>query len=177
MSAAKRTGTVWTASAHLLTAIVGSGVLSLAWGIALDHWCGSALYTSGLLADCYRTPITGKRNHTYKNTVKTFLEIFLSQISNFDKLSWLSTVEAIVSFGYAGIGMGLSFAKIISGKGEKANLTGYEIGVDLTATEKTWRMFRKIGDMPYAIAFSVIRIEFNEFNVVNILGHIEIIST
>ena len=42
-------------------------------------------------------------------------EIFLSQIPNFHKLSWLSIVAAIMSFSYAGIGMGLSFVKAVSG--------------------------------------------------------------
>lgn len=43
------------------------------------------------------------------------VEILLSQIPNFHKLSWLSTIAASMSFSYAGIGMGLSFAKIVSG--------------------------------------------------------------
>ncbi|KAG9153551.1 hypothetical protein Leryth_008487 [Lithospermum erythrorhizon] len=62
----KRTGTVWTASAHIVTAIIGSGVLSLGWGVAQLGWIGGVttlavfsaitVYTSGLLADCYRAP-------------------------------------------------------------------------------------------------------------------------
>ena len=43
------------------------------------------------------------------------LEIFLSQIPNFHKLSWLSILAAVMSFGYAGIGIGLSITMIISG--------------------------------------------------------------
>ncbi|CAA6668438.1 unnamed protein product [Spirodela intermedia] len=34
----KRTGTVWTASAHIITAVIGSGVLSLAWAIGQLGW-------------------------------------------------------------------------------------------------------------------------------------------
>ncbi|KAL2553886.1 Transmembrane amino acid transporter domain-containing protein [Forsythia ovata] len=34
----KRTGTVWTASAHIITAVIGSGVLSLAWATAQLGW-------------------------------------------------------------------------------------------------------------------------------------------
>ncbi|KAL5052554.1 hypothetical protein RYX36_033236 [Vicia faba] len=30
----KRSGNKWTASAHIITAVIGSGVLSLAWAIA-----------------------------------------------------------------------------------------------------------------------------------------------
>ncbi|KAJ6803398.1 amino acid permease 2 isoform X1 [Iris pallida] len=77
----KRTGTVWTASAHIITAVIGSGVLSLAWAIAQLGWvAGPAVmilfsfviyYTSALLSDCYRCgdPATGKRNYTYMDAV------------------------------------------------------------------------------------------------------------
>lgn len=80
------TGTMWTASAHIITAIIGSGVLSLAWSIAQLGWIagvGALLafscityYTSGLLADCYRYPHPvngGKRNYTYKAAVRAYL--------------------------------------------------------------------------------------------------------
>ena len=33
-----RKGTFWTASAHIITAVIGSGVLSLAWAIAQLGW-------------------------------------------------------------------------------------------------------------------------------------------
>ncbi|XP_057550324.1 amino acid permease 3-like [Amaranthus tricolor] len=81
----KRTGTVWTASAHIITAVIGSGVLSLAWAIAQLGWiAGPAVmflfsfviyYTSTLLADCYRSgdPISGKRNYTYMDAVRSNL--------------------------------------------------------------------------------------------------------
>ncbi|KAL2339743.1 hypothetical protein Fmac_007683 [Flemingia macrophylla] len=77
----KRNGTMWTASAHIITAVIGSGVLSLAWAIAQLGWiAGPAVmvlfslityYTSVLLSDCYRTgdPLTGKRNYTYMDAI------------------------------------------------------------------------------------------------------------
>eukprot|EP00250_Pteridium_aquilinum_P003359 c13671_g1_i1 orf=404-1828(+) len=81
----RRTGNVWTASAHVITAVIGSGVLSLAWSIAQLGWIagppillGFALvtyYTSILLVDCYRAPdpITGTRNYTYMDAVRSYL--------------------------------------------------------------------------------------------------------
>ncbi|XP_019168742.1 PREDICTED: amino acid permease 6-like isoform X2 [Ipomoea nil] len=78
----KRTGTVLTASAHIITAIIGSGVLSLAWAIAqLGSVAGPiamvafsviTLYTAFLLADCYRSP-DGKRNYSYMDAVRAYL--------------------------------------------------------------------------------------------------------
>ncbi|KAF3781645.1 Amino acid permease 3 [Nymphaea thermarum] len=81
----KRTGNMWTASAHIITAVIGSGVLSLAWAIAQLGWiAGPAVmilfafviyYTSTLLSDCYRSgdPVNGKRNYTYTDAVKANL--------------------------------------------------------------------------------------------------------
>ncbi|CAK9158826.1 unnamed protein product [Ilex paraguariensis] len=233
----KRTGNVWTASAHIITAIIGSGVLSLAWGVAQLGWVagvttlmvfsGITLYTSNLLADCYRSPdpVTGRRNYSYMEAVKNnlggkmymacgmvqyvnlsgmiigytitasismaaiqksdcfhkrgheapckfshnpymiglgILEIFLSQIPNFHNLSMLSIVAAIMSFGYASIGMGLGLAKILSGQGKRTSLTGLEVGIDLSAAEKTWRMFRAFGDIAFAYTYSQILIEIQD---------------
>jgi amino acid permease len=80
-------GTLWTASSHIITAVIGSGVLSLAWAVAQLGWvAGPAVmflfslvtyYTSSLLTDCYRTgdPDTGKRNYTYMDAVESILGI------------------------------------------------------------------------------------------------------
>ena len=79
---------MWTASAHIITAVIGSGVLSLAWATAQLGWLGGVttllifsgimLYSSNLLADCYRSPdpITGKRNYSYMDVVQANLGTF-----------------------------------------------------------------------------------------------------
>ncbi|KAL6012782.1 Amino acid permease 6 [Asimina triloba] len=81
----KRTGTLLTASAHIITAVIGSGVLSLAWAIAQLGWVAGPVallifstitwFMSTLLADCYRSPdpVTGKRNYTYMEVVRANL--------------------------------------------------------------------------------------------------------
>ncbi|KAH0931294.1 hypothetical protein HID58_008411 [Brassica napus] len=88
----KRTGTVWTASAHIITAVIGSGVLSLAWAIAQLGWIAGpavmllfsfvTLYSSTLLSDCYRTgdAVSGKRNYTYMDAVRSILGNHFIQI-------------------------------------------------------------------------------------------------
>ncbi|KAF2563709.1 hypothetical protein F2Q70_00018951 [Brassica cretica] len=88
----KRSGTVWTASAHIITAVIGSGVLSLAWAIGQLGWiAGPAVmflfsfvtyFSSTLLSDCYRTgdPVSGKRNYTYMDAVQSILGGFRFKI-------------------------------------------------------------------------------------------------
>ena len=78
-------GTVWTASAHIITAVIGSGVLSLAWAVAQIGWIGGPVamllfsfvtfYTSTLLCSCYRSgdSVTGKRNYTYMDAIHSNL--------------------------------------------------------------------------------------------------------
>ncbi|KAF9614656.1 hypothetical protein IFM89_019633 [Coptis chinensis] len=163
----KRSGTVWTGSAHIITAVIGSGVLSLPWAIAQFGWLAGPValftfsfityFTSSLLADCYRSPdpVLGKRNYSYMEAVRAnsgravkksncfhfrghqtsckvsnnpymisfgIVQVVLSQIPNIHKLSWLSSVAAIMSFCYAFIGVALSVAQIIS---DVVVLTGF----------------------------------------------------
>lgn len=72
-----------TASAHIITAVIGSGVLSLSWAIAQLGWIagpitllifsGITWFTSTLLADCCRDPVTGRRCRCYMDAVKSNL--------------------------------------------------------------------------------------------------------
>jgi len=86
------TGNLWSAVAHIITAVIGSGVLSLAWSTAQLGWIGGPLallcfaiityVSSSLLSDCYRTPdpVTGKRNYSYMDAVRVNLGSELSFI-------------------------------------------------------------------------------------------------
>ncbi|CAO2816770.1 unnamed protein product [Amaranthus hypochondriacus] len=215
--------TVWSASAHIITAHIG-------WigGIAtLIIFSGITLYTSILLADCFRSPdpVIDQRNYTYMEEVRANLgrlsciacavvqyanltrmclnytitasismvavhksncfhrkghdaackfsnnpymiglgifEIFLSQIPNFHKLTWLPTVGAIMSFGYSSIGIGLALTRIVSGNGGRTTITGADIGIDVTTADKTWRMFRALGDIAFAYTFSQVLVEIQD---------------
>lgn len=78
-------GTLASASAHIITAVIGSGVLSLSWALAQLGWIAGSvamlifslitLFTSTLLADSYRSldPTNGKRNYSYMEAVKNNL--------------------------------------------------------------------------------------------------------
>lgn len=230
---ASRTGTMWTASAHIITAVIGSGVLSLAWAIAQLGWVAGPIvmilfsfvifYTSSLLADCYRTgdPVTGKRNYTYSDAVHAYLggakvkicgliqylnlfgvaigytiassismmaikrsncfhekghinpchissnpymiifgvvEIIFSQIPDFDQISWLSMVAAVMSFTYSSIGLALGIAQVVQNGGIKGSLTGISIGA-VTQTQKIWHTLQAFGDIAFAYSYSIILIE------------------
>ncbi|CAJ1937765.1 unnamed protein product [Sphenostylis stenocarpa] len=232
----KRTGNVWTGSSHIITAVIGSGVLSLAWAIAQLGWIAGptvmilfslvTFYTSSLLAQCYRDggSNSGKRNHTYMDAVRSILggshvtlcgiiqyldllgivigytiaasismmairrsncfhqsggknpchmssnlymiifgatEIFLSQIPDFDKIWWLSTVAAIMSFTYSTIGLSLGIAKVAETGTFKGNLTGISIG-PVPQSQKIWRTAQAFGDIAFAYSYAVVLIEIQD---------------
>lgn len=82
----KRTGTIWTATAHVITGVIGAGVLSLAWSIAQLGWIAGplcmivfaviTLVSTNLLCDCYRFPDPEHgptRNRSYLEAVKLYL--------------------------------------------------------------------------------------------------------
>ncbi|XP_024020940.1 amino acid permease 8 [Morus notabilis] len=234
----KRTGTLVTASAHIITAVIGSGVLSLAWAIAQLGWIAGVtalilfsmitLYTSSLLTNFYRfpEPNSGKRNYTYMQAVESYLggfkyklcgvfqygnlvgtsigytittalsvgaiiqsnchhkhgkaakcsastelsivifgilQILLSQIPNFHKLSGLSILAAAMSFTYSIIGVCLAITKIATGEANpKTSLTGVEVGVDVTSQQKIWRSFQALGNIAFAYAYSQVLIDIQD---------------
>ncbi|KAJ7543912.1 hypothetical protein O6H91_09G058100 [Diphasiastrum complanatum] len=97
----RRTGNIWTASAHVITAVIGSGVLSLAWSLAQLGWIAGPFfltffafvtyYTSLLQADCYRSPdpIYGKRNRNYMEAVRANLGLTQQWLCGFVQYSML----------------------------------------------------------------------------------------
>ncbi|KAJ4810830.1 Amino acid permease 8 [Rhynchospora pubera] len=97
----ERKGTVWTASAHIVAAVIGSGVLALAWSVAQLGWVAGPLaltafaivtcYTSTLLANAYRAPdpVTGSRNRTYMEAVRSYLsprEVYMCAVAQYVNL-------------------------------------------------------------------------------------------
>ncbi|CAI8599887.1 unnamed protein product, partial [Vicia faba] len=220
---------VLTATTHVITVVVGAGVLALAWAISQLGWIAGitimiifssvSLYTYNFVADCYRypDPVNGKRNYTYMQAVHAYLggkmymlcglilygnivgvtvgyiitsstsmvaikkvicfhrngheayckfsnnpyiigfgvlQIFLSQIPNFHKLTFLSTLAAITSFCYALIGSGLSLIAVVSGKGEPTSWFGVKVGAELSREDKVWNILTALGNIALASTYS-----------------------
>lgn len=81
-----RTGTTWSGVAHIITGVIGAGVLSLAWSTAQLGWIAgpvciilfaiTTIISAYLICDCYRypDPDTGlQRNRSYVDAVKCYL--------------------------------------------------------------------------------------------------------
>ncbi|KAL3851083.1 hypothetical protein ACJIZ3_012965 [Penstemon smallii] len=102
-----RTGTVWTAVAHIVTGVIGSGVLSLAWSTAQLGWivgpvsmvcfAGVTLVSVYIVCDCYRypDPMYGPlRNRSYIEAVQSNLG---------DKKAWICGLLMQINFYGTGI--------------------------------------------------------------------------
>ncbi|EOA40327.1 hypothetical protein CARUB_v10009053mg [Capsella rubella] len=135
----KRTGTVLTASAHIITAVIGSGVLSLSWAIAQLGWLAGTLilvtfaiinyYTSTMLADCYRSPDDdpGSRNYTYMDVVRAYLggrKVQLCGLAQYASLVGITigyTITASISL----VAIGKADCYHDKGHGAKCSLSNY----------------------------------------------------
>ncbi|KAL2247735.1 probable amino acid permease 7 isoform X1 [Sesamum indicum] len=106
-SATKRTGTIWTAVAHIITGVIGSGVLSLAWSMAQLGWIAGpflmlffafiTLISTFLLCDCYRSPDPEYgpiRNRSYTDAVRLYLG---------ERSAWICELVMQISFYGTGI--------------------------------------------------------------------------
>uniref|UniRef100_A0A0E0KW87 Amino acid transporter transmembrane domain-containing protein n=1 Tax=Oryza punctata TaxID=4537 RepID=A0A0E0KW87_ORYPU len=81
----QRTGNLWTCVAHIITAVIGCGVLALSWSVAQLGWVAGPIamvcfafvtYISAfLLSHCYRSPGSEKmqRNYSYMDAVRVHL--------------------------------------------------------------------------------------------------------
>ena len=80
------------------------------------------------------------------------LQILLSQIPNFHKLSFLSIIAAVMSFSYASIGIGLAIAKGEVLGEDRADTR--HVGADLVAGQQRPRLVaeRGIADLGRAAA-------------------------
>ncbi|KAJ4964348.1 hypothetical protein NE237_024287 [Protea cynaroides] len=138
----KRTGTTWTAASHIITAVIGSGVLSLAWAVAQLGWVAGpivmalfalvTLYTSHLLSQCYRCgdPNTGKRNYTYMDAVKANL--------GGRRVAICGTIQYLNLFGVA---IGYTIAASISMMAiKKASCINKSKGKDPCKMSSNWYM-------------------------------------
>ncbi|CAI0540870.1 unnamed protein product, partial [Linum tenue] len=108
-------GTRWTAVAHIITAVIGAGVLSLAWAVAQLGWIAGPLsmmafagitYVSAtILCDCYRYPdpeVGPRRFRSFLDAVHHYLgtklinpsfpSLFLSLAST---LCWFTSTTSI----------------------------------------------------------------------------------
>lgn len=99
----KRTGTTWSAVAHIITGVIGAGVLSLAWSIAQLGWVAGPLIvvvfaaitvvSTDILCNCYRSPDPEYgpiRNPSLMEAVKFYLELYREQAVITKKVTRLS---------------------------------------------------------------------------------------
>ncbi|KAM0031685.1 putative amino acid transporter, transmembrane domain-containing protein [Helianthus debilis subsp. tardiflorus] len=94
--------------------------------------------------------------------ISAIIQILLSQVPNFHKLTPLSVIAAIMSFSYSFIGIGLSVSKIIGEGIGKTTLTGIPIGKDFTAMEKMWKTLSALGDFAFSYSFCFVLIEIQD---------------
>ncbi|CAA3000351.1 probable amino acid permease 7 isoform X1 [Olea europaea subsp. europaea] len=166
----KRTGTVWTAIAHIITGVIGSGVLSLAWSVAQLGWisgpicmvvfCVMTIISSNLLCDCYRYPhpeIGPIRNRSFAEAVRCYLG---------KKNSWIA--EIFVQEGYYGCGVAYTITSAISMRAILKSNCYHKEGHDAPC---------EYGDSFFILLFGVVQILFSQIPDFHNMEWLSIIAT
>ncbi|KAL3503680.1 hypothetical protein ACH5RR_038129 [Cinchona calisaya] len=111
-----RKGNIWTALAHIITGVIGSGVLSLAWSMSRLGWIAGPVtmlcfasvtfISASLICNCYKTPdpdFGPNKNASYLDSVHTILGKRNGKICgvivmiNFVKVGIVYTITASIS--------------------------------------------------------------------------------
>nr|GME16707.1 probable amino acid permease 7 isoform X1 [Ipomoea batatas] len=105
----KKTGNEWTALAHIITAVIGSGVLSLAWSIAQLGWIAGpitmlcfasvTLISAFLLCNCYE--LIDPQHGTITNRHGSYLDAVQSILG--DRNAWFCGIIVRINFIKLGI--------------------------------------------------------------------------
>ncbi|KAF5953916.1 hypothetical protein HYC85_006772 [Camellia sinensis] len=162
----KRTGNIWTAFAHIITAVIGSGVLSLAWSMAQLGWIAGplsmlffasiTLISAFMVCNCYRSPDPENgpaRNHSYLEAVRTILGKRNASLCGI--LLRLSMFKSGIVFTITSGICGNTWF----GKGD-GYIKGDIVGVQTsTATQKVLLVAQALGDIAFAYPFSIILID------------------
>ncbi|XP_058208865.1 probable amino acid permease 7 isoform X2 [Rhododendron vialii] len=151
----KRTGNVWTAVAHIITGVIGSGVLSLAWCVGELGWIAGpltmlffafiTLLSTFLLSTCYRSPdpeYGPKRNRSYLEAVHVNLG---------ERSAWLCGLVAQISL--YGIGIAYTITSAISMRAIQKSNCYHEYGHEATCD---------FGETYYMLIFGAVQIVMSQ---------------
>jgi amino acid permease len=95
------------------------------------------------------------------------VQVFFSQIPDFDQVWWLSIVAAIMSFTYSTVGLSLGIAQVTQNKAFQGSIMGISVGAvtkagTVTPMQKIWRNLQALGDIAFAYSYSIILIEIQD---------------
>eukprot|EP00887_Chlorella_sp_A99_P007251 scaffold2.g7251.t1 len=177
-----RHGNLFTATSHIITAIIGAGVLGLSYSLAWMGWpagiaciCGFyavTLLTSMLLAKTYE--VGGHKHRRYTDAVRDILghraevALFVLQHANLvlvgiaytiaagKSAEWSSVIGAAMSIGYSAVALGLCSAKASNGHGTIGGIPG------TSTSDKVFHVFQALGNFAFAYNFSTVLLEIQD---------------
>ncbi|KAH1032408.1 hypothetical protein J1N35_044582 [Gossypium stocksii] len=152
-----RTGNVWTAVAHIITGVIGAGVLSLAWSMAQLGWIAGplamvlfasvTLISTYLLCNCYKTPdpeVGPVRNRSYIDAVNMNLGQTNARVCGL-----------FVQVGLYGMGIAYTITSAISLRAIQKSNCYHNEGHNAECY---------FGDAQYMLAFGVVQLILSQIN-------------
>ncbi|CAN6457885.1 unnamed protein product [Victoria cruziana] len=109
-------------------------------------------HSKGHNADC-------QFGNTFYMIMFGVIQILCSLIPDFNNMSWLSAVAAVMSGFYSTIGLGLGIARVVDNKRIYGNIRGVQMA---TTAQKVWRISQAIGDIAFSFPYSFILLEIQD---------------
>nr|CAD1842108.1 unnamed protein product [Ananas comosus var. bracteatus] len=167
----ERQGTLWTATAHIAAAVVGSGNVFLCGLAQYINFMGTLVgYTitasTSMIAvkraNCFHRNGHGARCDASGSTFMVVFGLFqlvLSQLPSLENITWLSVVAVATSFGYSFISLGLCAGKWASHGDFRGTLAGTDNG---SPGDKAFNVLLALGNIAFAYTFADILIEIQD---------------
>ncbi|KAB1199490.1 Amino acid permease 2 [Morella rubra] len=149
---------IWSTCALITTSVVGSGMLSMGESMAQLGWvagrrhaivCFVVQYLNLLVVASKYTQEAAFRmtdliryacHHSRKRTCRVYrkpynivagvIQIFFSQIPDFDQLGWLSSLSVVTFIIFSAIGVGLTIGRVTENGMVKGSAGGMSLGTD-----------------------------------------------
>lgn len=88
------------------------------------------------------------------------IEILLSQFPNLEKVTFLSVVAAVMSFGYSSIALYLCIVQFASNQVIRGSLVGVMPGtMGVSLAYKLWQAFQALGNIAFAYTYAILLVE------------------
>ncbi|CAI9757171.1 unnamed protein product [Fraxinus pennsylvanica] len=157
----KRTGTVWTAIAHIITGVIGypdpevGHIRNRSYAEAVRSYLGKkSMWVAGsFLQESYF-------GYGIAYTITSAISMRAILKSNcYHKEGHNAPFAAIMSFAYTFIGLALGFAKVVENGEIKGDITGVSTA---TTVQKVWLSSQAIGDIAFAFTYNVILLDIQD---------------
>ncbi|KAB1226640.1 Amino acid permease 3 [Morella rubra] len=114
-----------------------------------------------ILFACHHSQRTCRVYRKPYNIAAGVIQLFFSQIPDFDKLGWLSSLSAVTFIIVSAIGLGLTIGRVTENGKVKGSAGGMSLGT-VTRAKKMWGIFKALEKIALAYDFFSVLVDIED---------------